>query len=53
MTPHADHVATWFSERIRANHARAVRGAVDRLLGVLIAMLRSRTLDKPLATTTA
>jgi transposase len=36
-----------------ANHARAVRGVVDRLLGVLIAMLRSRTLYKPLATTTA
>lgn len=35
-----------------ANHARAVRGVADRLLGVLIAMLRNRTLYKPLATAT-
>ena len=36
-----------------ANHARAVRGVGDRLLGVPIAMLRNRTLYKPLATTPA
>ena len=36
-----------------ANHARAVRGVGDRLLGVLSAMLRNRTLYQPLATTTA
>lgn len=30
-----------------ANHARAVRGVVDRLLTVVVAMLRSRTLYKP------
>ncbi len=31
---------------------RVGRGVGDRLLGVLIAMLRNRTLYKPLATTT-
>lgn len=35
-----------------ANHARAVRGVADRLLGVLIGMLRSQTLYQPPATTT-
>ena len=35
-----------------ANHARAVRGVADRLLGVLIGMLRTQTLYQPPATTT-
>ena len=35
-----------------ANHARAVRGVADRLLGVLIGMLRNQTLYQPAATTT-
>ena len=35
-----------------ANHARAVRGVADRLLGVLIGMLRNQTLYQPPATTT-
>ena len=35
-----------------ANHARAVRGVADRLLGVLIGMLRTQTLYQPAATTT-
>lgn len=35
-----------------ANHAGAVRGVADRLLGVFIGMWRSQTLYQPPATTT-